>query len=483
MSISGALSNALSGLNASSMSARVVSDNLANALNDGFGRREIQLAARSQGAGGGVEVTSITRLMNQSLLTDRRAAGADLSGAQTRSAFYAQVQDLQGEPGSGVALTDLVAQVEAALVSAAARPDQEARQNQVVDRLSQLVDRVGTVAEGIQTARSDADGKIATAVNQLNSDLAQIAQLNSDIRKAAVRGQSPSALLDTRQNLIDRVSELVPVRELDRGHGMVALMTEGGMLLDGAAPTLSFQRTPVITAHHDYSSGLLSGISVNTQNVDLSRDRHLLSGGKLEALIDVRDRLAPDAQAKLDGFARDLVERFSAPGVDPTVPAGAPHLLTDSGAAFAVGNETGLAARLTLNAAVDPAQGGQVSRLRDGLGSAAPGPVGDAAGLTRLISALSAVVPPGSGALSGAGRSAAGQAADLYSQLGTARGAVDNAQAYARARHDGLAAELMADGVDSDAEMQKLLLIEQAYAANARVVSAAQGMLDVLMEI
>jgi flagellar hook-associated protein 1 FlgK len=373
--------------------------------------------------------------------------------------------------------------VESALGSAAARPDLEARQNQVVDRLSHLVDRVGDVARGIQASRAEADTGIATAVDRLNADLDQIAQLNTDIRKASVRGQNASALLDTRQNLIDRVSELVPVREIDRDHGMVALMSEGGMLLDGAAPTLGFQRTPVITAHHDLSAGLLSGISVNGQVVDTTRNRHLLSGGQLAALMDVRDSLAPAAQAELDGFARDLVERLAAPGVDPTLAASAPHLLTDAGSAFAAANETGLSARLTLNASVDPQQGGQVSRLRDGLGATTPGPVGDASGLTRLISALSSLAPPGSAALSGASRSAAGQASDLFSRLGTARSAADSAQAYARARHDGLAADLMADGVDSDAEMQKLLLIEQAYAANARVVSAAQSMLDVLMGI
>ena len=38
-------------------------------------------------------------------------------------------------------------------------------------------------------------------------------------------------------------------------------------------------------------------------------------------------------------------------------------------------------------------------------------------------------------------------------------------------------------GVDTDAEMQKLLLIEQAYAANAKVMTAADEMIQLLLQI
>lgn len=41
----------------------------------------------------------------------------------------------------------------------------------------------------------------------------------------------------------------------------------------------------------------------------------------------------------------------------------------------------------------------------------------------------------------------------------------------------------MGDGVDSDAEMQKLLQYEQAYAANARVIQAVNDMMDQLLRI
>ncbi len=75
----------------------------------------------------------------------------------------------------------------------------------------------------------------------------------------------------------------------------------------------------------------------------------------------------------LDGMARDLYERFADPALDPTIAAGDPGLFTDRGAAFDPADEVGLAGRIAVNAAVDPAQGGQSWRLRDGIYAAAPG--------------------------------------------------------------------------------------------------------------
>ena len=54
MTISSALSAALSGLTASSRAASVVSENIANAQTEGFGERELTLSSIAYGAGRGV---------------------------------------------------------------------------------------------------------------------------------------------------------------------------------------------------------------------------------------------------------------------------------------------------------------------------------------------------------------------------------------------------------------------------------------------
>ena len=60
---------------------------------------------------------------------------------------------------------------------------------------------------------------------------------------------------------------------------------------------------------------------------------------------------------------------------------------------------------------------------------------------------------------------------------------IDQRQSFASVRTTALQAAEREAGVDSDDQLQRLLLIEQAYAANARVIQAVDDMLDSLLRI
>jgi len=480
MSISNALNNAITGLSANGRAAQTVSNNLSNALTDGYARRELEVSARE---GGGVRIDAEVRILDRVALGDRRFADADVSRGSAQLGFLTAAQDRIGEPGSGQALSDRVTELETALIAAAVSPSSNAVLEQTVTGFKRLATQLADTSGAIQQERMRADANISEAVGQLNSDLGRIERLNLDIQAAVLRGGSGGALLDERQRTIDRVSALIQVREVARDNGAVALMGESGVVLDGPAPTIGFTASGIITENMSLAGGTLSGLTFNGAPLDLARDKHALSGGQLEGLFEVRDRLAPQAQARLDGFARDLIERFEAPGVDTTIGPTDPAILTDGGLRFDPANEVGLSRRLAVNAAVDPAVGGEAWRLRDGMGAAGPGDVGMSAGIARLGEALSIQQSPVSGGFDASSRTSAGLAAAVLTSVSTLRDATEADIAGSRARSTALTERLQADGVDSDAEMQRLMLIEQAYAANAKVISAAQAMLDMLMEI
>ncbi|MDO8882678.1 flagellar basal body rod C-terminal domain-containing protein, partial [Pseudotabrizicola sp.] len=171
----------------------------------------------------------------------------------------------------------------------------------------------------------------------------------------------------------------------------------------------------------------------------------------------------------------------SGSGVDTTLAPGAAGLFTDIGGGFDPLDEVGLAGRIRINALVVPEQGGALWRLRDGLGAATPGPGGFAAHLTSLASSLSAPRTQVSGGLSIGARSLSGFASDIASLQSVARLGAESGTAFATARSDTLRSALLRDGVDTDQEMQNLLLIEQAYAANAKVVQTVDDMIKILL--
>jgi flagellar hook-associated protein 1 len=483
VSISASLHSALSGLTANARAAELVSNNVANATNPSYARREIVLGARVVGdVGQGVSVLGVDRIVSLSLLSDRRIADARTAAQDVSAQFHARIETTIGSNSDPGSLTGRIASFESALIEAASRPDSEARLANVGNTLRQMTAAFSAASGTVQDARMRADKAIATEVAQLNTALARVRDMNVLIRAANANGSDASALMDQRQQAIDQISAIVPVRQLQRDHDQVALITSGGAtLLDGKASVFGFSPVNLVTPDMTLGSGALSGLMLNGRPVQVGGGVGAVDGGTLAAHFDVRDKLGVAAQASLDAVARNLVMRFQDPAVDATRAPGAAGLLTDAGAVFIATNEVGLSARLAINSAADPAQGGALWRLRDGLGATSPGPPGNGTLISRLHGAMTDPQITATGPFGSGPRSFAVLAGDLSSLTATARVSAEADLSFARARSDTLQEQFQATGVDTDQEMQKLLVIEQAFSANAKVVQTMDELIQTLM--
>jgi flagellar hook-associated protein 1 FlgK len=485
MSFSTALTNALSGLTATSRAVEIVSTNVANALTEGYAPRELSLSSRSAGGeGAGVQVDGVRRRVDIPLLLERRAAQAAADGANTRADGLQRIETVFGDPTEPGSLAGRIATLEASLVTAASAPESVTRLDAVAAAARDVAGKVRSISGEIQSVRREADAGIARDVGMLNDSLRQIAELDGLIFRLGNGGRDVTALQDQRQAAVDRIAGIVPVRQVDRDGGKIALFTEGGAILyDGRPAELGFTAHPWIEPHLTLAGGDLSGLTLNGVAITTGGDWSPIRGGSLAARFDLRDQLAPEAQSALDGVARDLVERFQDPALDATLGPADAGLFTDSGLAFLPADTIGLSGRLTLNAAVDPAAGGASWRLRDGLGAAAPGDGGDSRLLLALGDRLAEARAPVSGPLAGVSRGVAGLAADLLSSAATGRQLAERTASFDAARLDGLREQELRGGVDTDEQMRQLLLLEQAYAANARVIETLDTLMQSLLRI
>jgi flagellar hook-associated protein 1 len=69
----------------------------------------------------------------------------------------------------------------------------------------------------------------------------------------------------------------------------------------------------------------------------------------------------------------------------------------------------------------------------------------------------------------------------MLSRVSSARTGAEADQSFSAAKYDTLRNDELSQGVDSDQQTQQLLLIEQSYAANAKVISAVDEMLQLLL--
>ncbi len=483
MSLSNALSIALSGLTAASRGTEVVATNLANAMTPGFARRELQLSPQAHASGGGVQINGVARVIRSAVLAQTRIADAGTARADTLAAFHATLAGAYGVPGDAGALTTRLADLDAALITAAGQPESEVRQSQILSTAQALTGTINRISDQIQQARGAADQAIAADVDRLNQGLTRVAALNRQIAVQLASGNDANALQDARQTEIAAIAQIVPVQEVAREGGRVALFsTSGAVLLDGSRPvSVGFAPAGPITPQMTAGAPPLSRLMLDGVQMTAGQMR-LYDGGRLGANFTIRDEAAPAAQAGLDALARDLHDRLADPAVDPTLVAGQPGLLTDDGQIATAATEAGLAGRLRLNAAIQPDRGGALWRLRDGLGAAAPGLSGDSTLLQGLRGALAGARTPASAALSPGARTAS-LAGELTSGAASNRLAAEARQSAAGVQSATFEAMMQQDGVDSDQQMESLLRLENAYASNAKVLQAVDEMLQTILRM
>lgn len=483
MTLNGALSNALSGLNASARATINVSSNIANALTEGYGRRELTVESRMSASHGGVAITGTLRHVDPVILADRRLADAELGSANDLADFAARMEAGIGLPGEAGSLSQAIADFDSALVTAASRPDSDERLGTVAHKAEALVNTINTISEGISSARENADAKIGDMVDQLNTSLNRVVDLNKKISSAIHKGQDTSGFLDARQKAVDDLSEIVPVHTVARDRGAIAIYSTGGaILLEGTAIEVGFAKTGTIEPQMTLAGGHLAGITLNGRAINTSADGGALRGGRLGAQLQIRDETAPQLQATLDGLARDLAERFGPTGADSTIAAGSAGMFTDWGSPFDPGLETGFASRMELNPSLAQ-DGGSLWKWRAGIGASTPGAVGDATLLNGLKQALSTNALPSSPALTSVLSSPDILAAGLLSQASSLRLAADDTLAYVSSAQNTLKQLELGQGVDTDYELQKLMEFEHSYAANARVIQTVDEMLQAILNI
>ncbi|ABD57091.1 flagellar hook-associated protein FlgK [Jannaschia sp. CCS1] len=485
MSISSTLSSALSGLTASARAADIVSSNLANAMTEGYAVRRLDLAARQTGNdGAGVRIVGVTRQEDTILIGQRRLATADLGANQANADFMTRLEAMLGAPDDPGSLSARLADFEGKLIAAANAPWNTTNLTGAVQGASAIADTLNELSSGIQTERKRADASIGIAVDQINGALESLAELNARILSVGYSGGDTAALVDAQNQLVDQVAPYVPLQTRRDNNGLLNVYSDDGhVLVNYRAAELGFVAKPTMDPYQSIGNGTLSGLTLDGRALRMDGEYPAFAGGQLRALFDVRDSQAPEAQTRLDGIALDLAERFDAAGLDPSIAAGSPSLFTDAGILVDGSNELGLASRIRVNAAVVPNEGGAVWRLRDGLGAAVEGPTGNATFLTAQIERLSTTQTTTSTAFSGAQRSMSELISENLSIVGLGRVTAETNLSSASAQNTALKTAELAGGVDSDAELQRLLQIEQMYAANARVINVAGQMMDELLRI
>ncbi|MEN6543383.1 flagellar hook-associated protein FlgK [Parvibaculum sp.] len=349
MSLSSAISTALSGLNASQAGLDLVSRNIANANTAGYTRKVQQTTTQMAGSQGiGVSQLADTRLVNRHLLQQMRTESASTSFLSVYNNFLSQIDSSFGTPDSDSSISGAVSTFATKMQAVATTPDDDAARQALINSASTLASKLNSASTQVQNLRKQAEQSIADGVTQANSLMQSIAKLNTQIAQTKASGQSTGDLEDQRDAAINSLSNLMGVKTVERDDGTVAVFTTGGQLLvDNAAAQLSFDQHANLDAGSAYSTdptkrsvGTIT-LSQGTTSVDLIASGAIQSGS-IAAYIKLRDTDLPQAQNQLDELASQLALSLSSDTVSGTaVSSGGGAGFELDLSAFVSGNTTG----------------------------------------------------------------------------------------------------------------------------------------------
>jgi len=320
MGLSAALASAMSGLTANQAALSITSSNVANAQTPGYiAESANQVEVPSGGPGSAALFTGVTRELDTFVQSQLRTETGGAGFANQNSNILGQLQSLYGTPGGTGTLETAFNNFTSAVQATQTSSTGLSAQTTALSAAQALAQQLNTTSQGIQTLRSNVEQDIGTSTAQANTDLSQIAAINSKLQGLSPTDPTAAALEDQRDNAINDLSKLVDVKVTADNTNQTNVFTTTGVQLVGGslASKFNFSSAGTLTPNSLYNSnpdqngvGSLTIQLPNGANLDVVANK-VISSGQIAADLQLRDQTLVQAQTQVDQLAATLSSSLS----------------------------------------------------------------------------------------------------------------------------------------------------------------------------
>jgi flagellar hook-associated protein 1 len=441
--LSASLNIAVQAMETDQAALSTTSNNIANANTPGYSRQTVDLSEVAPVSydglliGDGVQLQQVVSQQSSLLQTQLDQETQQQGNYNAQLGYMQQVQTLFNET-SGTGLQSSLTSFFNSIQQLSTSPSSTSLRAGVLTSAQNLAQNFNTTASSLVSIQRNADLSVSQSVSQVNSLTTQIAQLNGEVSQATSTGQNPGTFIDQRDQLINQLSGLIDVSEINAGNNSLTLTTSGGanLVVGNAAFGLTTQANPT-TGFQD----------VFSQGSDITST---ISGGSLGGTIQARDSAIPSVLSSLDSLAANLENSLN------TVNQAGTDLNGNPGGNLFVpppANGQGAASQMAV-AITDPSQ----------IAASLDGSSGDNSNLTAMLNVQNQAIVQGQTPL------------DAYStlifnignQVSTAQSEAQSSQALSQQIQNQIGS---ISGVSINEEAANLIQFQQAYQAAAQVAS------------
>ena len=288
-----------------------VSNNIANVGSDGYSKQEVGLvenSPRDYGTsylGTGVNVTGVKRLYDAFIEDSLRNATAELETQGPMVDYANRVVNILGNENVSL-LTAFDEFIDSARQLSADSSSVILR-TQFLSKAESLASRFGELSSQLQLVNQESQERLNTDINGLNRLSEQLSVVNRQLRKTRYVDRQPPALLDERDSILRKMSELAKIKTAEAVNGEVTVsitssLGRGQVVNTDGAHTLSAVFSETDPAKVDL---VLNSYSKAPESVNG------VSGGSVSGLVNFRQRVLAPTLTNLDFLAKSLVSELN----------------------------------------------------------------------------------------------------------------------------------------------------------------------------
>lgn len=303
--MTGILSNAVSGLQASQNALRTAGHNISNANTAGYSRQEVNYVTRPEqnigGAGfigSGVTTASIERVVNEFVTAQLRLDTSTFNQLNKFNSNIGKIDKLLADTSTG--LSGALQSFFAAMQNGANDPASTPGRQLIVTEAESLSVRFNNLNQRFTDIEKSVNGEIRTVTEQINSLAKSVATLNQSIGelRASGSGNAPNDLMDKRDESLRQLSELVSIQVVNQADGDVNVFIGNGQPLVIGIKASTFSVT---------NDGKIQ-LTGNNSNVEVTSQ---ITGGQLGGLVGFREEVLLPSMNELGRIALTMADQFN----------------------------------------------------------------------------------------------------------------------------------------------------------------------------
>lgn len=288
-------------LKMSQLALEVTGHNIANVNTDGYTRQRVEFTAGAPTetgfgqVGTGVMLDQIMRTTDIFIQNQLAEEAQILAARQRENDVFKQVEAIFNEPADNN-FSSVLNNFFDSMNALSAEPESSSVRSMVVESGHLLTESIQSLNQRLEDVRTRIDESIALKVNDVNTKIQQIAELNEKISRAETSGMfQANDYRDKREELVTELEQLMDVTVVPDGTDSNTI----SITVAGAALVHRNQFYPItadLNADNHYD--------INSTQTSTAIP---ITNGELKGYMEGRETILPEFQDMLDVLAKDII--------------------------------------------------------------------------------------------------------------------------------------------------------------------------------